>query len=680
MCSLTSLTAGDWGNWSNFASITSMFQSGGDLWVGGRGGVVVIDTTTWQKTFYKKTAGQLPSLMVEDMAHFAATGTTWIGTYDNGLVRVNNGQFTQFHFADSSVMLYHIAVDQVGTVWCATSDGLYKFANSTFTQVPVPGNTWDVKVFPNGKLLIASSQPVIYDPANNASYTLNSSVFAYSNSTIEIKDDSTYYFASDHGGIIYVQDTNATEISDTSVASGFTAEIKQLRLLADGTLLALRTDSKVFSHNGAAWQPYAYTTDAESNQATYLYQRGSGEVLSAGISQGGAIRSLGGSTSVSIQKFGIWSDMITTVREKSDHEIWVMGGTQIGIYDINADAFIRVDTLPGATWSNRGGITIWNGTYVAFGYNTLYQWGGAAWTPLTIPGVTPLNIMGITTDTSGGLYVATYDGVYVIHGSTVVRYYTANTGVLHNNDLIRAIHFDAQRNTVWMATSLGIVRYTAGTFSIINSGNTPQMTNYDYISAITQDANGDMWFGTAYGGLIRYDGTDYYVQLLDGTAGNQTVNGIAFDGSRMYVVDNVYGFWVKENGTWTNYNRKNSDVTCDNKTSVYVAPDHSVWTTAVDYGPQTAFGLDIFRKNAVLSIPQISDAKQLSVYPNPASTLLTISDPSLRNGSEVILTDALGRDYPFTLSSHRIDIAHLAAGIYILHTTSGPATARFVKQ
>ncbi|MCW3127737.1 MAG: histidine kinase [Bacteroidetes bacterium] len=682
MCSLaTGLQAADWANWSNLASVTSIFQNGSKLWIGGRGGVVVIDTATQQRTVYIKTAGQLPSLMVEDMGYNAAMGTTWIGTYDNGLVKVHAGQFTTYNFPDSSVRLYHIAVDQAGNVWCATNSGLYKFNGSTYSFVAIPSNAWDVKLFPNGKLLIAGSKPLVYDPATDSSYVVNTNVFAYSASAIEVKDDSSYYFASDHGGIIYVQDTTAYDISDTSVVENFDPSIRQLKVLANGTLLALRSDAKVFSYNGSMWMPSAYSTDAESTQTNYLFQKNSGELLAGSAYHGGTVKGLNGATSISLQKFGIWSDMITAVKAKTDHEVWVMGGSQIGLYDVTANAFERIDTLPAATWSNTGGITAWNGTFLAFGYNSLYQWTGSAWTPLAIPGVNTFNITGIITDTSGGLYVATFDGLYIIHGSTVVRYYTANTGVFHNNDLIRDIHFDALRNTIWMATPMGIVRYTGGAFSIINSSNTPQISYYSYIRSITQDAAGDMWFGTAYGGLIRYDGSDYYVEVLAGSAGNQTVNGIAFDGNIMYAVDNVYGFWVKENGTWTNYNSKNSDITCDNMAGVYVDLYHNVWLTSFDYGAQNAFGIDIYNKTSiVMSVPTISDARKLTVYPNPASTLLTISDPSVEEGSEVTLTDAIGKSYSYKVSAHHIDVSQLAAGMYILHARTGTAPVKFIKQ
>jgi ligand-binding sensor domain-containing protein len=103
----------------------------------------------------------LPSLMVEDIAAGPA-GEIWIGTYDNGMVRVQNGQWTLYPYP-ASVMLYHFAVTPAGDLWCATSAGLYKFSNQTFTWInnPLTGSTWDVKIFPNGRLLLASNQPHI---------------------------------------------------------------------------------------------------------------------------------------------------------------------------------------------------------------------------------------------------------------------------------------------------------------------------------------------------------------------------------------------------------------------------------------------------------------------------------------------------------------------------------------
>lgn len=674
--------AADWTNLSNFASITAIHENGGKLWIAGRGGVMAIDTATLQKTYYGKKAGQLPSLMIEDMA-CAVNGTTWIGTYDLGLVRVNNGLLTHFPFADSSIRLYHLALDRDGIVWCATTDGLYRCDNGTYTHINSPvalGGGWDLKVMPTGKILLAGSQPIVYDPVNNTSYTQSTTVFAYSNSTIEVKDSNSYYFATDHGGIISVQDTTATDISDTLVSDHFGPEIKQLKKLADGTLLALRADGKVFAFDGSHWAPYVHSSAAEGAEATYLYQRSSGEVLAGGTYHGGLLRSLTGTNDISVQKFGIWSDMINGIKEKSDHELWIMGGTQIGLYDIHTASFERVDELPGAIASNSGGITEWNGSYVAYGYSHLYRWDGTAWQPLTLQGLPAGSILSASADTSGRLYVGTLNGLYVIQGNTVTAYTSSNTPVFNSNDLIRDIHFDAAGNTVWMATVHGIVKYAGGTFTLINGSNTPAIQGYDYIQSISQDPSGTMWFGTAYGGVITYDGSNYALQMLPGSMGNQTVNDISFDGNTMYVVDNVYGFWIKENGSWTNYNMRNSDMTATYLTSAFVDGNHNVWITAWDYGTSNAFGIDVYNKNAVaLSVKDVN-TQPITAYPNPAISQLTLQDPSLHDGALVTLTDQMGRTYPFTLRAQHIDISALAAGIYILDVHSSAAPVRIVKQ
>ncbi|MBS1685281.1 MAG: hypothetical protein JSS76_11015 [Bacteroidetes bacterium] len=673
--------AADWTNFSNFASVTAVQERGSKLWVAGRGGVMVIDTATLQKTYYGKKSGLLPSLMVEDMA-LAVNGTTWIGTYDLGLVRIDNGQFTHFPFADSTIRLYHLAVDPAGTVWCATTDGLYKNENGIFTQISSSGalsGGWDVKVMPDGKILMAGSQPILYDPVTNASYVQPTTVFAYSDATIEVKDSDSYYFATDHGGIIYVQDTTVTDISDTLVSDHFGPKIEQLKKLADGTLLALRADGKVFAFDGTHWAPYGYSSAAEGAAATYLYQRSSGEVMAGGTYHGGLIKSLTGGNDFSIQKFDIWSDRINAVKAKSDHELWIAGGTQIGLYDINTAAFEHIEELPGVTASGNAGIVYWNGSYIAYGYNQLYQWDGSAWQLMNISGLPFYSILCAATDTSGNLYLGAYDGLYVVRG-TNVTHYSASTPVFTNNDLIRAIHFDSGSNTVWIATVHGIVRYTGGTFALVNGANTPAIQGYDYIQSIAQDASGTMWFGTAYGGMITYDGSSYALQMLPGSAGNQTVNGIAFDGSTVYVVDNVYGFWIKENGAWTNYNMRNSDLTAGYLTSATVDGHHNVWLTAWDNGTSNAFGLDVYNKNAIALSVQDIGKTSIIAYPNPASSFVTIPDPSLREGSLVTLTDELGRSYPFTLHAQHIDISTLAAGIYILDAHTAAAPTRILKQ
>ena len=673
----------DWLNWSNYSKVTGLVQRGSEIWIAGHGGVMKLDTITLQKTYYIKTAGQLPSLMVEDIALESATGDIWIGTYDNGMVQVHNGQWTTYPYP-ANVTLYHFAIASNGTIWCATSSGLYKFVNNVFTPVNNSNtfSSWDVKLFPNGKMLLASNQPAVYDPVLDSSFIPHGTVFAYNNATIAIENDSSYYFSGEGMGIAHFIDTAQREvIDDSAVILGLSDQIIQLTIVT-GKLVALTQASKLYQYDGANWRLHPNNADANLVSANLLHLDKNNGIWLCGSQNGGLVRHLG-ANDISLKKFAITSNQITSMEHKSNNEVWVMGGTEIGIYNTSSQSFTQVNSLP-ITASNVGGLTVWNGTTVAVTYDGLFQYNGMVWSPLSINGLPTTNLICVATDSSQNLYVGSYNGLYVVNGNTVMSYTSLNTlAFANNNDLVRKAFFDQSRNIMWFATSHGIVKMENGVFTLINAVSYPQLSYYTYINTIAQDPLGNMWFGTAYGHLIKYDGSIYSLDSLSSGLGNQTVTSLAFDGATMYATDNLYGFWVRENGILTNYNAENSNMTSDYTTGLYIDAHHNVWISSVDYGTKSAFGIDIFNKNqVVLAINEATQEPQFNIYPNPGNGIFLIRSESLKDGEQVVLTDMTGRDQGvYTISGNSIDIGRLAAGAYLLSAMDHKTKAiKIIKQ
>jgi hypothetical protein len=73
----------------------------------------------------------------------------------------------------------------------------------------------------------------------------------------------------------------------------------------------------------------------------------------------------------------------------------------------------------------------------------------------------------------------------------------------------------------------------------------------------------------------------------------------------------------------------------------------------------------------------------LSVYPNPATDLLTISSSSLLSDESYFITDALGRIVlTGKLGSNQsiISIESLSKGFYLLNFVTSSSSIKFVKQ
>jgi ligand-binding sensor domain-containing protein len=108
-----------------------------------------------------------------------------------------------------------------------------------------------------------------------------------------------------------------------------------------------------------------------------------------------------------------------------------------------------------------------------------------------------------------------------------------------NGDNINALA--SEGNTMWVGTRGGLVELDKVTgistfYNKVNSG----LPDND-ILAISIDENGTKWIGTAHGGLVAFDGTNWIVY--------NTVNSELPDNNvRSIVIDNDGTRWIGTNG------------------------------------------------------------------------------------------------------------------------------------
>jgi hypothetical protein len=150
----------------------------------------------------------------------------------------------------------------------------------------------------------------------------------------------------------------------------------------------------------------------------------------------------------------------------------------------------------------------------------------------------------------------------------------------------------------------------------------------------------------------------------------------------MYASDNVYGFWVRDNGVWTNYNTANSNMTCNNVTGLYVDDRHDVWLTGMNYGTENTFGIDIFNKAQITLSVRETSTSETYVYPNPTTDKLYIKSESIHDGDVVSLIDALGRQVSVChIYGNEINIGSIPRGVYFLRMADQSVpSVRIVKE
>ena len=80
----------EWINYTEGNYVSALIEDGNYIWAGTNGGLVKIDKTSGEPTFYNKTNSGLPSNWVYAIA-IDGNGNKWIGTDGGGLAVYNEG-------------------------------------------------------------------------------------------------------------------------------------------------------------------------------------------------------------------------------------------------------------------------------------------------------------------------------------------------------------------------------------------------------------------------------------------------------------------------------------------------------------------------------------------------------------------------------------------------------------
>lgn len=103
--------------------VTALACEGNKLWVGTWGGLVCMDTTTGNMTFYDHANSGLP---YNNITSIAVEGSVkWIGTWGGGLAKFDDANWTVYNESNSGLSddyIYTIAIEG-GTKWVGTFGG-----------------------------------------------------------------------------------------------------------------------------------------------------------------------------------------------------------------------------------------------------------------------------------------------------------------------------------------------------------------------------------------------------------------------------------------------------------------------------------------------------------------------------------------------------------------------------
>ncbi len=332
---------------------------------------------------------------------------------------------------------------------------------------------------------------------------------------------------------------------------------------------------------------------------------------------------------------GIVDNTIQAIYVTAAGDVWV--GTDFGVSVFNGTSWSSYTTAGGLGSNQIKCITenaagdIWFGTS-----NGASRYDGVSFTNFgTAEGLPFGGVNEIEVLANGDVWMGTgLSGVSIYNGSTFSTINAANNELIDNR--IRAIAVDAT-STKWIGTSEGISVFNSSNSIFMNHTtmfSLPAPDTLNPIEDIEMDSQGNFWVGVyvdylvTEGGVCAYNGNNWNeYKVADGLVG-PVVRALAIDG--------------------------NDDVWVATSTGVSKISDPSVGIHKLE-------------------------AATFSIYPNPASDLLSIRVPNDLVNSEIVIYDAsmkIVKEEVLTSELTQFSVADLSTGIYFVKI--GSAVERLV--
>ncbi len=125
----------EWINYTNGNYIVSLAEEGDYMWVGISFGLVKLNKTTGDATFYNTSNSGLPDNWVNSIA-IDESGNKWIGTLGGGIAKYDGTNWSVYNTSNSGLpdnRVFSIAIDESGNKWIGTDGGLAKYDGTNWS-------------------------------------------------------------------------------------------------------------------------------------------------------------------------------------------------------------------------------------------------------------------------------------------------------------------------------------------------------------------------------------------------------------------------------------------------------------------------------------------------------------------------------------------------------------------
>jgi len=178
-----------------------------------------------------------------------------------------------------------------------------------------------------------------------------------------------------------------------------------------------------------------------------------------------------------------------------------------------------------------------------------HQFSGDSFSDTTI--IT--NVISISPDHAGNLWIGRANRLrlcIISPNRRTVKYFTARTSKGEYPEMVHAVHQD-RFGQLWIADYAGLFRYDTTTKTLRRyecERTNAQTIGDNFITAITETRNGDLWFATKGGGIAKYD------RKRDAFTRVTIDNGLPHDNCYAILEDGRGLLWISTDNGICSYN------------------------------------------------------------------------------------------------------------------------------
>lgn len=682
--------ANHWENYKNFSATTDLLYANGKTYITAKGGLMIEDNTTHQKTFLTKSNSNLPSNLLENILQVSGKSDIFIGTYDNGLAILNNNQITSIQYPANFGLLYNMVEGPGSNIYLQSSNGAFQFntTNNTFTQFNTTSNNvwlynaWSFDFNTQQNLVVFTGTKFL---------TVNTTTFAVIDSSQEITDPIvtgcspvavTMHFLNDNSQLLNLgfgfyflnKDGSVTTANSGLPTNPFSTQVYKA---TDGNIFCMANYSGIYQFNFTtlAWV-HLFDLPAAINAYKFIADKNNNIHVSDGeLSLNSFSRTGTAANSWNLKQYVFNSNDFVTILVENTNTIKALSQDNIFTYNSNTNDWSFDRQIPSKFGVVKDAAIINNIIYADnYGKGMIFSDGqNWQWIP------------HFNSDTIYDVFdydVAPNGDVYFVNTFGLMKYSNGSTtrilSTLQNNssDWFGSVSYDKVRNILWLSKMHKIVKYDFNNTTNFTSAQISELATVN-VQTITSQPNSDVvYFGCSNNTILMYDDANSFQSLAVPRNGTQSdfVYKILFDNNKIIaaLTGGAGGFNIYDNnnGSWEYFNTATKPGLATNVIAdIAIDQNGNYWMAHDDEN-----GVSVYRKNAT-GIEKLSNEK-INVYPNPCNQYLYVENNGKDNGKVVMYSISgaiVSPEINYINGKIEINTTSLPNGFYIVKTDAGYA-------